>query len=79
MSFISEPSISLGKYVVSPTTHQTDAGDYRASVAIQSGQGTSAHHRVFRFESPFATREAARVFAVTQGWIQTHALQSRMC
>lgn len=79
MTFISEHSIPMGKYVVSPTTHLTEAGDYRASVAIKSGQGSSSHHRVFRFERLFASREAARVFAITQGWVQTCAMRTQLC
>lgn len=79
MTFISEHSIPMGKYVVSPSTHLTESGDYKASVAIKSGQGSSSHHRVFRFDDMFASREAARMFAITQGWVQTNALSTHMC
>ena len=63
----------MGKYVVSPTTHPTDSGEFRASVSIKSGQGSGTHHRVFRFDGIFPTPEAARLFAVTQGWLHTGA------
>jgi len=79
MNFISEHSISMGKYVVSPTTHPADTGGYRASVSIKSGQGTGSHHRVFRLNGLFATRETARLMAVTQGWLTTGNLQTAAC
>jgi len=79
MTFIPEHSISMGRYVVSPTTHPTDTGGFRASVSIKSGQGASSHHRVFRFDGLFPTREAARLFAVTQGWLKTGAMQAAAC
>jgi hypothetical protein len=68
---ISNISISVGQYVVSPSTHQTDCGRVRASFAVQRSQGNGSDCRVFRFDTTFASREAARVFAVTQGWLQT--------
>ena len=73
MTFHSEHSIPMGRYVVSPTTHPTDSGEFRASVSIKSGHGSGTHHRVFRFDGIFPTREAARLFAVTQGWLHTGA------
>ncbi len=71
MTFISEHSISLGKYVVSPTIHPTESGEFLASVAIKSGQGSGTHHKVFRFDSIFPTREAAHLFAMAQGRLRT--------
>ena len=71
MTFHSEHSIPMGRYVVSPTTHPTGSGEYRASVSIKSGQGSGTHHRVFRLDGLFPSREAARLFAVTQAWLTT--------
>jgi hypothetical protein len=68
---ISEHIFSSGKYLVSPKTYLTDSGRYGASVAVSSGEGASSHHRIFRFDQLFQSREAARIFAVTQGWLQT--------
>ena len=73
MQLIREISFPMGKYVVSPSTHQTDAGTFRASVAVSSGSGTSTRHRVFRFEPLFTSREAARMYALTQGSMQVLA------
>ena len=61
----------MGKYVVSPATHTTDCGRYRASFAVQRSQGDGSYCRVFKSETTFASRHAARMFAVTQGWLQT--------
>lgn len=71
MNQISQIAISMGKYVVSPATHQTSCGRFRASFAVHRSQSGGSYCRVFRFDRTFASREAARVFAVTQGWLQT--------
>jgi hypothetical protein len=68
---ISNIAISMGKYVVSPATHQTDCGRFRASFSVHRSQGNGSYARVFRFDRTFASREAARLFAVTQGWLET--------
>jgi len=60
----------MGQYVVSPATHPTDCGRFRASFSVRSAQGNGSDRRVFRFDTTFASREAARLFAVTQGWLQ---------
>jgi hypothetical protein len=60
----------MGKYVVSPATHPTDCGRFRASFSVRRAQGSGAFRRVFRFEKTFASDEAARLFAVTQGWLR---------
>jgi hypothetical protein len=68
-------AISMGKYVVSPTTNQTECGRFRVSFAVQrskaDGKGAGGYCRVFRSNTTFASRHAAQVFAVTQGWLQT--------
>jgi len=61
----------MGKYVVSPATHQTECGRFRASFSVHRSHGTGSYARVFRFDETFALREAARLFAVTQGWLET--------
>ena len=60
----------MGQYVVSPATHPTDCGRFRASFSVRPAQGNDGCPRVFRFDTTFASREAARLFAVTQGWLQ---------
>ncbi|HEV8689866.1 MAG TPA: hypothetical protein VGQ91_06200 [Ideonella sp.] len=72
MTTIREKTFSVGKYLVSPLTRLTDAGQYTASVSIRSGQGSNTHDRVFRFLPSFATRESARRYATEQGmnWLQ---------
>ena len=71
MNQIPKIGISMGKYVVSPATHPTDCGRFRASFAVHRSQGNGSYCRVFRFDRTFASRDAARLFAVTQGWLQT--------
>lgn len=66
----------MGRYVVSPATHPTDAGRFRASVAVSSGSGAGTHHRVLRLPGLFASPEVARLLALTQGWIHTQGLQA---
>ena len=69
----------MGKYVVSPTTNPTDCGRFRASFSVQrskgegegKGKGEGSYCRVFRANTTFASRNAAQLFAVTQGWLQT--------
>ena len=63
MTITHEKPLSVGKFLVSPLTRLTDGGDYAASVSIRSGM----HDRVFRFVRRFATRDAARRYAIEQG------------
>ena len=72
MTITHEENFWVGKYLVSPLTRLTDAGNYAASVSIRSGRGSGTHDRVFRFAPRFATREGARRYAVEQGigWLQ---------
>ena len=76
---ISQTAISMGKYVVSPATHPTDCGRFRASFSVQRAAGNGSYCRVFRFDKAFASREAARLFAVTQGWLQTCMAHPPVC
>ncbi len=62
----------MGDYVVSPATHATGCGRYRASFSVRRAQSCSSPS-VFRFDTTFASREAARLFAVTQGWLLAFA------
>lgn len=71
MNQIPKIGISMGEYVVSPTTYPTDCGRYRASFAVQRSRGNGSYCRIFQFDKTFASQEAARLFAVTQGWLQT--------
>lgn len=61
----------MGDYHVSPTTHATRSGRFRASVTVQHAHGLDRSPRRFEFSTTFASRHAARIFAVTQGWLQT--------
>ena len=72
MTIHHEQTISVGKYLVSPLTQLTDAGQYASSVSIRSGAGRATHDRVFRFVATFNTREGAHRYAVEQGlqWLQ---------
>lgn len=69
----------MGQYVVSPSTQPTDCGRFRASFSVQRSQGNGSYCRVFKLDTTFATREAARMFAVTQGWLQTCFPQRLAC
>jgi hypothetical protein len=69
----------MGQYVVSPSTHQTDCGRYRASFSVQRSKGNGSYARVFRFDKTFASRDAARLFAVTQGWLETCTPRTPVC
>ena len=75
MTTIREKTFSVGKYLVSPLTRRTDAGDYVASVSIRSGRGSGTHDRVFRFVPQFRTRAGARRYALAAGlrWLRDDA------
>ncbi|WP_409170903.1 hypothetical protein [Variovorax sp. H27-G14] len=61
----------MGKFVVSPSTHPTDCGRFRASFSVHRSRSSASPCRVFQLENAFASREAARLLAVTQAWLQT--------
>ncbi|WPG41250.1 hypothetical protein [Variovorax sp. EBFNA2] len=61
----------MGKFVVSPSTHPTDCGRFRASFSVHRSQSDGSACRVFQLDKAFASREAARLLAVTQAWLQT--------
>ncbi|WP_434063944.1 hypothetical protein [Roseateles violae] len=61
----------MGPYVVLPATHPTHCGRFRASFALQRARGEGDYRRVFRFDATFVSRDAAKLFAVTQGCLQT--------
>ncbi|MCV2364740.1 hypothetical protein LNV23_14900 [Paucibacter sp. DJ1R-11] len=60
----------MGQFVVSPTTHRTDCGRFRASFSVQRTQDKGKSSPVYRVDKTFASRAGARLFAVTQGWLQ---------
>jgi hypothetical protein len=67
----------MGNFVVSPATHLTECGRYRASFSVHPLRGNASECGVFHLAQAFESREAARLVAVTQGWLQTsmpHAL-----
>lgn len=69
----------MGQYVVSPATHQTDCGRFRASFSVHRSKGNGSYARVFRLDKTFASREAARLFAITQGWLETSTPTPTAC
>jgi hypothetical protein len=69
----------MGKYVVSPATHPTDCGRFSASFAVRRSRSEDSHSQVFRFDTTFASRDAAKLFAVTQGWLQTSMANPPSC
>lgn len=69
----------MGEYVVSPTIHPTGCGRFRASFAVQRAQGNGMYCRVFSFDETFASSAAARLFAVTQGWLQASMPNPPVC
>lgn len=62
-----ENAFSVGKYLVSPSTHTTDTGLYTASVSIRSGRGSGTHDRIYRFIPEFVQRDCALRYAVNEG------------
>ncbi len=61
-----EKAFSVGKYLVSPSTHTTDTGLYTASVSIRSGRGSGTHDRIYRFVPEFVQRDNALRYAVNE-------------
>jgi hypothetical protein len=61
----------MGMYVVSPATHPTDCGRFRASISVQRSRGEGQLLPGVSVGHAFASRDAAQLFAVTQGWLQT--------
>lgn len=58
---------TVGRFVLSPITRQTDSGQFAASLSIRSGQGSASHDRVYRFTPLFTTAQAAAHYALDQG------------
>ena len=72
LTFLSHrPCVAIGKFSVSPMTERTENGAYRGAVTVSSGQGQASSHRITRFDGVFASPEAARLVALTHGWLQT--------
>jgi hypothetical protein len=73
------PPVAIGKFSVSPMSERTDAGAYRACVTVSSGQGQASHHRITRLQHSYATPHAARLVALTHGWLQTFGSRTVSC
>ena len=58
---------TVGRFVLSPITRQTDDGQFSAALSIRSGRGSTTHDRVFRFIPLFSTPQAATRYALDQG------------
>jgi hypothetical protein len=71
-----ETTFAVGKYLVSPLIKLTESGDYAAAVSMRSGRGSATHDRVLRFVPRFPTSEAARRYAIEQGF---HWAQAPSC
>lgn len=67
MIFKTETPFPVGKYLVSPLSRLTDAGDYSASISLRSGRGMASHDRVFRLLPRFASHHAALRYAAREG------------
>ncbi|MFN4265262.1 MAG: hypothetical protein ACK4F8_05890 [Aquabacterium sp.] len=57
----------MGRFTLSPSTRQTDCGQFAASLSIRSGRGSATSDRIFRFIPLFSTAQAAAQYALTQG------------
>ena len=57
----------VGKFLVSPLSRLTEAGDYLASISIRSGRGSGTHDRIFRLLPRFASDHAALKYAASEG------------
>ena len=73
MITIREKTFTVGKYLVSPLTRDTETGEFTAAVSIRSGSGRAMHDRVFQFKPLFPTRESARRYAAREGasWVMS--------
>lgn len=60
---MSQNTLTIGKFVVTPLTKVTDGGDYAAAVSIRRG----AHDRIIRFIPRFPTDMLAARYALRQG------------
>ena len=68
--------ITMGKFLVSPAAVETSNGLFRASFCVERSPSKGAYCRIFNFDREFVSREAARVFAITQGWLETCAMRT---
>lgn len=62
MTFELQKTITIGKYAVTPLSHQTRGGDYCSSVSIRRG----VYDRVYSFERRFGSRDRADEYALSQ-------------
>ncbi len=71
MNIIQEPTITAGKYLISPLLKALENGWYACSVSIRSGSGSSTTDRVVRLTRLFRDRLAAADYARAEGlqWI----------
>lgn len=67
MSNTLEKAFSVGKYLVSPSTHTADNGKFTACVSIRSGRGSGTHDRIYRFVPEFVQRDCALRYAIHEG------------
>nr|WP_284335461.1 hypothetical protein [Comamonas sp. NoAH] len=69
----------MGQYFVTPTSLKTNCGRFQASFALQRTKQNSSYCRIFRFDKTFTTTEAAKIYAVTLGWLQASMPQTSPC
>jgi hypothetical protein len=67
-----DSTFSVGKYLVTPLTRQTECGGYIASVSIRRG----VYDRVIRFFPRFPNRDHAERYAAREG--HRMALQNQL-
>ena len=69
-------SLDIGKFRISPFCNPLADGQFRASVSIRSGHGSSTHDRVLRLLPHFNTELAATQFALREGlaWLAGRGL-----
>lgn len=68
----------MGKYFVTPHSQKSACGLFKASLVVQRTRQKSSYCRVFNFDKKFASPEAANIYALTQGWLQT-SMQPLTC
>lgn len=67
MTPVSNASLTVGRYLISPLVRDADDGGYSASVSIKSGSGSGTHDRVLRLIGRFRTPDTARCHALAEG------------
>jgi len=72
------PTLTAGKYLISPLTKALENGWYASSVSIRSGSGRGTTDRVVRLTRLFRDRLLAADYALAEGlrWIAAPGLRT---